>query len=109
MIALDLTEAIEARYDDPERTGHILRKTGLAGLELLGLRVESSERLHTILRKADPFQRRGLPCELVVEIDVMGKAGMRAVLAEKDPFQAYATTPRERADDEARRQARRAV
>jgi hypothetical protein len=87
MIALDLTEAIEARYDDPERTGHILRKTGMAALELLGLRVDSHERFATILRKADPFQRRGMPCQLVVEIDVMGRHGMRAVLAEKDPFQ----------------------
>jgi hypothetical protein len=86
-VSLDLTEAIEARYDDPERTGHILRKTGMAALELVRLRVDSRERLHSVIRKADPFQRRGLPCELVVEIDVMGKHGMRAVLAEKDPFQ----------------------
>lgn len=87
MIGLDLSEAIESRCADPERSGHILRKTGLAALDLLGLRVDSRERMHTILRKADPFQRRGLPCELVVEIDVVGKHGMRAVLAEKDPFQ----------------------
>jgi hypothetical protein len=93
MIALDLTEAIECRYDDPERTGHILRKTGMAALELLGLRVDSGARLRSIIAKTDPFQRRGLPCELVVEIDVMGKHGMRAVLAEKDPFQWASPAP----------------
>lgn len=59
----------------------------MIGLELTELRVDTRERLHALVEKLDPFQRRGLPCELVVELDVVGKHGMRAVLAEYDPFQ----------------------
>lgn len=59
----------------------------MIAVALTELRVDTRERLHSVLSKADPFQRRGLPCELVVEIDVLGPAGMRAVMAEKDPFQ----------------------
>lgn len=86
MIAIDLTDAVEARHDDPGRLHGALNRHRLS-LELVALRVDSGERLRSVLAKADPFQRRGMPCELVVEIDVVGKHGMRAVLAEKDPFQ----------------------
>jgi hypothetical protein len=96
-------ELAELRVTDPDRYQYLLGKTGLASLDLLALRVDTRERLHGLIRRSDPFQRRGMPLELVVEIDVLSKHGMRAVLAEKDMFQALVSTPRERAEEAARR------
>jgi hypothetical protein len=96
-------ELAELRVTDPDRYQYLLHKTGLVSLDLLALRVDTRERLHGLIRRSDPFQRKGLPLELVVEIDVLGKAGMRAVIAEKDMFQALVCTPRERAEEAARR------
>lgn len=66
----------------------------MIALDLTELRVESGDRFRAVIAKLDPFQRRGMPCQLVVEIDVHRPVGMAAVLATKDPFQEAPAFPR---------------